>query len=36
MGHHNMAPNILSSYIIGRLPEGGQGGHGYDDGEGDD
>jgi len=23
-------------YIIGRLPEGGEGMHGYDDGEGDD
>jgi hypothetical protein len=24
------------SYIIGQLPEGGEGGYGYDDGEGDD
>jgi hypothetical protein len=26
----------LNSYIIERLPEGGEGLHGYDDGEGDD
>ncbi|KAG5354177.1 hypothetical protein C0989_003690 [Termitomyces sp. Mn162] len=25
-----------TSYIIGRIPEGGEGLHGYDDGEGDD
>ena len=27
---------FLVSYIIERLPEGGEGAHGYDDGEGDD
>lgn len=26
----------IHSYIIDRLPEGGEGIHGYDDGEGDD
>jgi len=27
---------LTLSYIIERLPEGGEGRHGYDDGEGDD
>lgn len=31
---HDLKEEI--DYMIGRLPEGGQGGHGYDDGEGDD
>jgi hypothetical protein len=28
--------SLTLSYIIERLPEGGEGAHGYDDGEGDD
>lgn len=34
--HLRVTVSDLISYIIERLPEGGEGAHGYDDGEGDD